>query len=376
MTRAVAEGVAAVVVHNADGVNPYGTEIAALLHSQGHRVTLVDPTNAEHQPPSGVTWRRLLPANFGKQGKVQQVLRLARGLAFTLWSGAVCGHVVVVSSVRFPVENIALAALAALGFPIVQVQHDPVRRRAESRLSAWGRRQILLRSTVAVVHADRLRDEVDPAALGHVIVCPHPPYTVTARAAASGSRPRDEGRRWLAFIGALRSDKGIDLVPEILSLVPQHARNELGLIVCGRGQLGRETWQRIADLGVAVEDMTSPEPVEHDTLLTVLAGGPLVLAPYVSATQSGSVILALTMGCHVLAFDKGGVPDVVSDAGLVPNGDVRAFAEAVAAGRSGGSRVPLEQWAATAARRWSGAVEHARSAAPRVRSGRRGQRQR
>lgn len=354
----------AVVVHNADGVNPYGTEIADLLRRQGHRVVLVDASNSEHRPPDGVAWRRLLPANFGPRTKAQQLRRLARGLGATLWAGA-RGDTVLVSSVGLPAENIALAGLAALGRPVVLVQHDPVRRRAESRVSAWGRRQILLRSTVAVVHAERLRRDVDPAAWDHVVVCPHPPYSATVPVAPPATPVDADGRRWVAFIGNLRRDKGIDLVPEVLARVPEAERRRLGLVVCGRGALDDATWQRLRDLGLAVRDLTSPEPVPQEVLLDVLAQRPLLLAPYVAATQSGSVILALTMGCRVVAFDQGGIPDVVDDEGLVPTGDLDAFAAAVAAGRGGASRLPVAEWVEVAAEAWSSAVREAESRARR-----------
>lgn len=348
-----------VVVHNADGVNPYGTEVAALLQRAGRQVLLVDACNSPHAPPAGITWRRLLPANFGPRTRLVQAARLARGLGATVWAGLVRGEVVLVASVGFPVENVALAALAALGRPVVLVQHDPVRRRSESRLSRWGRRQVLLRSTVAVVHSERLRGEVDRAASDHLLVCPHPPYSVTAAAPAGDAAAPNDGRRWIAFIGALRPDKGIQLLPEILSRVPLETRRELGLIVCGRGALSADAWKQLSDLQIMVRDLTSPEPVAHEVLLDVLAQRPLVLAPYVAATQSGSVILALSMGCPVLAFDKGAIPDVLTPEGLVPNGDLGAFAEAVAAGRAGTARLPLEAWVDSCVGAWSDAVDQA-----------------
>lgn len=349
-----------VLVHNADGVNPYGTEIAALLHGSGHSVVLIDACNAQHAPPEGVIWRRLLPANFGPRTRLKQAGRLARGLGATMWAGA-RGHLVLVSSVQFPLENICLATLPAFGRPLVHVQHDPIRRRAESRISRYGRSRILLRATVAIVHSERLRALVDPAAHDHVVVCPHPPYSLTARPTDDSVPVEPDGRRWFAFIGTLRADKGIDLLPEILAKVPADVRQTLGLIICGRGELTTQTWQRLRELGIAIKDLTSTEPVEHGMLMNVLAERPVVLAPYVAATQSGSVIMALTSGCRVLAFDQGGIPDVLSEDGLVPNGDLDAFAEAITVGRSGTSRIPLATWAATAAQDWSSAVERARS---------------
>lgn len=345
----------AVTIHNADGVNPYAGELASLLHRRGLRVTLVDARNSEHEPVDGVRWRRQLPENFGGGSGRQQLVRLVRGLLTTLWAGLGRREVVLVAFTRFPVEDLLLAALAAVGRPVVVVVHNPVPRKAESRLAHAARRALLAQATRGVVHAERLRSAVDARVAGRVSVCPHPPYVQTARSCTAAA-PELTGRRWVAFVGALRWDKGIDLVPEVLARVPEEHRRQLGLVVCGMGRLDDEVWTRLRSLGIEVRDVTSHEPVPEQVLLGVLAERPTVLAPYVAATQSGSIILALTLGCGVLAFDEGGIPDVVTRDGLVPTGDLEAMAAAVAEGRSGSSVSEIDVWAERAADAWAAVV--------------------
>lgn len=344
-----------VLVHNSDGINPYAAEIASSLRRRGLGTSLLDASNSENAPADGVSWLRRLPANFGNGSSVQQALSLLRGLTTTVRASVLEGRVVLVAFTRFPVEDLVLAALGALGRPVVLVVHNPVPREAESRPARAARRALLRSATTVVVHAERLRDRVDPIARGRVRVCPHPPYRQTVPQAEPGF-VLDPSRRWVAFLGALRWDKGFDLVTEVLERVPAATRGELGLVVCGRGNLREDFRARLEALGVALADLTSPRPVPQEVLLDVLRNRPVVLAPYVAATQSGSVILALSTGCRVLAFDEGGIPDVLTPEGLVATGDVGAMAAAITADRAGTTRQPLQEWTDGAADAWADAV--------------------
>lgn len=356
-----------VIVYNTDGVNPYAAEVSALLARRGDPVTLIDTANSDHRPPAGVRWRRLLPANYDTASRARQVTRLLRGLGATLWAAVAHGDVVVVAWSRFALEDVAFAALATLGQPLIAIVHNPVPRHAESVVARRARRLLRRRASVLVVHADRLRSRLEMDALDRVVVCPHPPYRHTAATPTTRGPALSTDRRWVAFIGFLRPDKGVDLLPRILDRVPPAARARLGLVVCGQGELPAATWDQIRTLGVATCDMTSPTPVPEEALLTVLAQRPLIIAPYVAATQSGTVILALSMGCRVLAFDEGGIPDVLSAEGLVPTGDVDAMARAIADDRGGTSAVPVSEWSDQAATAWHRVVEGVAASGRRVR---------
>ncbi|EYR62068.1 hypothetical protein N866_12145 [Actinotalea ferrariae CF5-4] len=346
------------MVHNSDGVNPYAAELASLLCRDGAPVTLVDAANSDSRPAAGVRWRRLLPKNFSHASPAAQVVALVRGLAATVAGSVLHGQVVLVAFTRFPAEDLVLAALAAAGRPVVLVVHNPVPREHESAPARFARRTLLTRALVVVIHAERLRGRLDTARRGPVVVCPHPPYLEVAPSGAADV-VLDPTRSWVAFIGALRWDKGAGLLPEILAHVPEARRRGLGLVVCGRGSLPDAAWAAIRTSGVEVCDLTSAEPVPQDLLLEVLRHRPLVLAPYVAATQSGSVILALSLGCRVLAFDEGGIPDVLTADGLVPTGDVGAMGRAIGEGRGGTAVDEVPRWAEHAARSWTDVVQRA-----------------
>ena len=354
-----------VTIYNTDGVNPYATEIATLLCRRGAEVEQLDAANGEHRPPSGVRWRRLLPANFGAANALEQLLRLVRGL-IAATGAAVRGRVLLVTFYRFSVEALLFAVLAALGRPVVVVLHNPNPRSSESVALPLARQLLLRAAATVVVHSERLRGSVDGAVRDRVAVCPHPPYTFTADPSSVEAPSASAGRRWLAFVGALRWDKGIHLLPDILERVPEAERRRIGIVVCGRGSVPDGMWARLRELGYEVEDITSAEPIPQEQLLQVFARRPTLLAPYVAATQSGTAILALSMDCRVLAFDAGGIPDVVASDGLVPNGDLDAMAAAIAADRAGTGVVDLTRWLEQSTQAWWDVVAGALSR-PRAR---------
>lgn len=356
-----------VLVYNADGVNPYAAELASLLAGRERCVTLLDAANGSQAPAEQVRWRRVLPATYGAASRAGQAARLLRGTLLLLWRSGARADVVVVSWYRFTLEAVALAALAAARRPVLLVLHNPVSRVERSWLRRSADGVLERRARVVVVHSERLVRDVAPGVRDRVLVCPHPPYAQTSAASCAPALALDPERRWLAFVGNLRPDKGVGLVPDVLDLLSAAELARTGLVVCGAGVLPAGPWERLRRDGLAVVDLTADRPVPADVLLGVLRARPVVLAPYVAATQSGSVILALSLGCDVLAFDQGGLPDVVSDAGLVPTGDVAALAQAVREGRAGGPRQPLPAWSAHAAGSWSAAVATARGEVARPR---------
>ena len=163
-----------VTLYNTDGVNPYSTEIAAMLESRGADVELLDAANGEHQPPPGVRWRPLLPANFGAATPATQLIRLVRGLV-TAVGAAVRGRVLLVTFYRFSVEALLFAVLASFGRPVVVVLHNPMPRVSESAALPIARRLLLRSAATVVVHSELLRGSVDRAVRDRAAVCPHRP---------------------------------------------------------------------------------------------------------------------------------------------------------------------------------------------------------
>lgn len=347
------------LVYNANGVNPYAAEVSSLLVSGDLRVDLLDAVNGQQPPTSPVTWRRVLPANFEAGGRLQQIIRLLRGLLAVIRASGLRGDVLLVTWHRWTLESLVFAALARAGRPVVHVLHNPATRGAPTRAARWAGGLLLRDASVVVVHSERLIADVPADVRPRVVVCPHPPYLQSSASTRVAPLELEAGRGWLAFIGNLRPDKGIQLLPAILERLSPEDLSGLGVVVCGRGELPSGDWEGFQADGLALVDLTAAEPVSQQTLLSVLQARPLVLAPYVAASQSGTVILALSMGCRVLAFDQGGIPDVLSSDGLVPTNDLDAMARAARDGRGGTAHEPLDNWAARCGESWRCAVRQA-----------------
>jgi glycosyltransferase involved in cell wall biosynthesis len=60
-----------------------------------------------------------------------------------------------------------------------------------------------------------------------------------------------------------------------------------------------------------------------------LAQSDVLIAPYPLVSASGTVVLALSRGLRVVAYDTGALSDVVARDGLVPVGDEKGFADRI-----------------------------------------------
>lgn len=213
----------------------------------------------------------------------------------------------------------------------------------------------LLRRTAASrpVHSSRLRDRTVP--MEHQPVVAHPSF----RAIAGGRRWRQPAhgsseRRTLAYIGALRHDKGADELPMILqSLGPAYEVKLLGpaavpapLESMGEGEVR------------ASVTSAGPRPLTDAQLVDELLKSDSVIAPYVQATQSGSLVLAMTVGIPAVAYNVGALSELLRDSALTPV-DPRALAQLIKEG------APEDCWLTTpelldraCAEDWSAVLGH------------------
>jgi glycosyltransferase involved in cell wall biosynthesis len=162
-----------------------------------------------------------------------------------------------------------------------------------------------------------------------VVRVPNPMPTVVTAAAVKTELRRQlgwsESRRLVGFVGRLEHVKGPDLFLEIVSLCP----TEPGFVVVGSGSLREdleaEARSRRIDSQVRFLGQVS-DAMPHIRALDVLAltsrheGQPLVL------------LEAAACGVPIVAFDVGGVREILGDAPsakLVAFGDLRGFAKAI-----------------------------------------------
>lgn len=171
-----------------------------------------------------------------------------------------------------------------------------------------------------------------PIALNH-----HPTYEVVSRPQIAQA----EARRRLGlppgkivlFFGFIRKYKGLEYLIEALPLVAQSVPN-VHLLIVGEFWEGKtEYCQRIRDLQVASRVTVIDEYIPDEMVHVYFACADIVVAPYVSATQSGIIQLAFGAMKPVIATNVGGLPEVVDDGAtgfIVEPRDPRSLASAMA----------------------------------------------
>jgi glycosyltransferase involved in cell wall biosynthesis len=190
-----------------------------------------------------------------------------------------------------------------------------------------------------IAHSAQDRDDLRamrPRA--RILHSPHPTYAVFAAQhvpteAEAKARLGLSGRRVLLFFGFVRAYKGlVHLLEAMRELAPEEGYH---LLVVGEFYEDaadyREALDRLSRLGqLTLVDRYVP----NEEVPRYFAASDLVLAPYLSATQSGVVQLAYAFHKPVVATTVGGLPEVVREGStgyLVPPGDPHALAAAARA---------------------------------------------
>jgi glycosyltransferase involved in cell wall biosynthesis len=146
----------------------------------------------------------------------------------------------------------------------------------------------------------------------------------------------------------------LDRLPAILRLLSSAERSQFSISFAGRGDCG-ETVEAVARL-VTVTKAPADHFLSDAEIAQELAKGNVLLAPYPPVSASGSVVLALSRGLRVVAYDTGALADVVAPAGLVAPGEERAFAEIIASAahtRCGGPARSIPEWKRARFEAWS-----------------------
>jgi glycosyltransferase involved in cell wall biosynthesis len=125
----------------------------------------------------------------------------------------------------------------------------------------------------------------------------------------------------------MRPDKGLDRVPNILSHLQAGDRKRISIAFAGIGDC-TEIVTRVAALTEVVRRPSASRLSDFE-IAGALAQSDLLIAPYPVASASGTVVLALSRGLRVVAYDTGALSDVVAPDGLVTPGDEGEFANRI-----------------------------------------------
>lgn len=126
----------------------------------------------------------------------------------------------------------------------------------------------------------------------------------------------------LGVVGAMTAEKGLDSLDAIAAALPTDVRDKSRLVFLGGSRRGAASIG-----GITAHFAGFVEAIEPAT-----AGLDILLHPSQSEGLGTSVIDAMALGVPPIAFEVGGLPEVIVDGTglLVPAGDPRAFAEKAA----------------------------------------------
>ncbi len=314
-----------VVIYDPNWINPYGLELSSVIASCGYRVDLWCVENRS-DAPGGVRLRSRLAIGRGRGASGRAILRRRLlGPLETICSVRFSQPLIVVW-IRDPWDAFLFCARALVGGKTIFIHHNPISARRRRGL-AGGLERILLRlSDISVVHSHRLATAAAKST-ARVRVAAHPPYRETTRNVnRSEPHPRIAAEDpVVAFVGALRADKGAD---EILPIAV-NAASCWTLRVLGPDAIPTATAERLSTNGVNCEHIGSGAGPTDQELLEGLTTADVMIAPYNSVTESGSLHLALSLNLPVLGYDSDGVRHIINGDSLAP--DAEKFGRLLAA---------------------------------------------
>jgi glycosyltransferase involved in cell wall biosynthesis len=234
-------------------------------------------------------------------------------------------------------SNIWLALLIPMlgNIPAVTTVHD-IRIHpgdwSSARVPRFLTKILIRRSNAIIVHGETLRSEAIrelPVSADKVFVVPHPPLKNYLGIAKKENfrKPRD-GKFRVLFFGRIHRYKGLRYLLDA-AISAHHAVPNIEVLIAGSGddlsyeleQLGKPSFLKIDNRFVPARDVAR-----------FLSEADLVVLPYIEASQSGVLMLAMAFGLPVVATEVGEIPTVVRSVGMglvVPPRNGPALASAI-----------------------------------------------
>jgi len=159
-----------------------------------------------------------------------------------------------------------------------------------------------------------------------VYVCPPgaPGWKTLGRAA----NPPDDG--YILFLGTLDPRKNLDVLLDAYAALLRGSRRAPRLVIAGGASPEAQPWlQRIAREPLK-DHITYRGYIDHDEREALFAGARALVLPSFDEGFGLPVLEAMSAGVPVITSNRGSLPEVVGDAGvLLDPGDVSAWAAAI-----------------------------------------------
>lgn len=303
-----------VIIYDPNWINPYGLELSAVIAASGHKVILWCTENRIQAPPDVELISRLVLGR-GAALPILQVLLRRFVEPLVVATSAPRRLPLVIIWTRDPWDAFVFGVRAAFGGKTIFVYHNPGSVRARGGLSGLMERFILKSTTLCVVHSSRLAT-ASGVPKKKIRVAAHPPYRFTTRDAKRRELSTNDSKLIpvVAFLGALRRDKGVgDLVN-----IAKQINGPWTLRILGPDRLPSTTEAILHMSGVTCEHVGPGAGPSDEQLIDGLKSADVMIAPYRSVTESGSIHMALSLQVPVLAYNSPGVSHIVHERSMAP----------------------------------------------------------
>ncbi len=332
-----------IAIYDPNGVNPYGSELARTLSELDREVLLLVPAGASAHPHAAITTRPLLAPSRGRNRSLGYLLNRLASPVRALWASR--GRTLVVVWSKDFWDALVFLLVSVFGKDVVAIYHNPAHVRKRRGLGGVAERAYIGRSARIVVHRNFLVPK-DYAGVGEVVVIPHPPY-LSFMEQFGGDRtrkPRQDSFN-LLFIGSLRIDKG---ATEIEKVIAELGQGEWTLKIAGSGKIRAEAFAAAERIGLKLMRAGDESGVDDAELAASLLETDLLVAPYRSVTESGSVALARTFGIPAVGYADGSLAESLTPMSLAPVGRADVLAKVIREFRDCGGwetyTEPLDVW--------------------------------
>lgn len=219
--------------------------------------------------------------------------------------------------------------------PVITTMHDVRLHPGDSmtgRIPRYFPNLLARRSDAVIVHGERLRDDAVASlsiSRDRVFVVPHPPlrYFFEIAQEKDFKKPNDGVFRVL-FYGRIHEYKGLRYLLEAASSLRKSISN-FRLVIAGRGD----------DFSLYRPYIDDPRVIElHNHFISdtdtakLFAAADVLALPYVEASQSGVLMIALPFGLPVVATDVGEIGTAVRSLGIgaaIPPRNVQLLASTI-----------------------------------------------
>jgi glycosyltransferase involved in cell wall biosynthesis len=194
-----------------------------------------------------------------------------------------------------------------------------------SRMSLFLEKYLMHRADVVITHSEFIKSQINRFVKIPIHVLPLGAYVSYFE--HFKKVPSSDGVLRLLFFGRMEPYKGLSVLIEALALLKEK-KLPCKATVAGRGDVELDSLEKAKELGVNIIHRW----LSDEELAVLFGESDVLVVPYIQASQSGVVSLALASHLPVIASRVGGLEEQVRDGTnglLIAPGDATTLAEAV-----------------------------------------------